>query len=93
MIERTKKNLFGVVVWQEAFYSDRKKFLNLPTEAVEITCGLIDTSNKNFIRAGMNCSYNKKSKSFKIVDGILIPRRTVKKISYFNVEIWFRENQ
>jgi hypothetical protein len=81
-----KKSRIGFVLWRDALYSDKKRFLPIPPD-LEVTFGLIDSSNKDFIKVGMNCSYDKKSNSFKIIDGMLIPRGAVKEIKYFNEQI------
>ncbi len=69
------------VFWKDARYSDRRKYPGVPP-FVDVSFGIISLMNKEFITVGMNCSFDKEKKSFKISDGIVIPRRSIIKIVY-----------
>lgn len=78
-----RKLKIGVIVWTDARFSDLQNLPSLPTEK-DLSFGLIQEVNKNFVRVGMNCKYDVVTKQLRVVDGILIPRKTVKKIIYFH---------
>ncbi len=73
----------GVVFWRDALYSDFKKFPGLP-DRVNASFGIIDTTNKEFIRVGANCDLDYLGKLVKMVDGIMIPRKTIIRIVYLD---------
>ena len=80
MKDKIKKKA-GFVLWQDARHSDRKKYPGAPP-FIDVSFGMISRRNKEFITVGMNCGFDKEKKSFKISDGIVIPRRSIIRIVY-----------
>ncbi|OGY38933.1 MAG: hypothetical protein A2391_00525 [Candidatus Brennerbacteria bacterium RIFOXYB1_FULL_41_13] len=82
------KKKAGFVLWQDAVYSDRKKYPGVPP-FIDVSFGIISQRNKEFITVGMNCNFDKEKKYFEITDGIVIPRRSIIKIVYLeNFNDW-----
>ncbi len=81
------KNKAGLVFWRDIIYSDRKKYPGTPP-FIEISFGMISLKDKKFVTVGTNCGLDEE-KSFKISDGIVIPRRSIIKIVYLkNLNDW-----
>ncbi|OGY39334.1 MAG: hypothetical protein A2418_01555 [Candidatus Brennerbacteria bacterium RIFOXYC1_FULL_41_11] len=79
---KQKKLKAGVVFWQDALYSDFQKFPGLPNR-VNASFGIIHI-RKRFVEVGMNCDFGRAGDLLKIIDGIIIPKKTIIKIVQMN---------
>ncbi len=85
------KKKAGFVFWKDARSSDRKKYLGTPP-FIDVSFGMISRRNKEFVTVGMNFSFDKEKKSFKINDGIVIPRGVIIEIVYLKNFISWKED-
>lgn len=85
------KKKAGFVLWQDAWYSDRKKYPGT-SSLVDVSFGTISRRNKEFVTVGMNFSFDKEKKSFRIGSGIVIPRGVIIEIVYLKNFISWKED-
>ena len=71
-----KKNPVCVILWRDAAYSTLKRFpKGIPP--LQLTSGLIISSNRRFTIIATNVNYNPRTKTLWPVDGFVIPEKAI----------------